>query len=578
MHHSKFADHFLVPATSRAVLSWPVIASTIFASIAIQIFGSPDLENTLFFFRILTATAAVIPMFLLIALVQMIPFRNKGVRVSAVLLSYIFGGALRGLSVIIFLEGSNILEDGNKWFRVPTSALIMSVEVALATFASANFQLHLERTQKLREESKHLHRILSQLERENRARTLRQIQQISTEIVQQLRRIKLSTTESEVEDLQKILNDYIKPLSKSNAPEVFKLNISESEIGNASDKEAWRDLDLIGNLPSVWWNTIAALMPLPTAAHFFGLTTAVIHSLFIFVILVPSTWLLHRALRKYARSLKSPWREILITLGYFSVALAAALASYTSLYNSSNPNFYAVTTLLIYPLFSWAITIGVSLQGQAIEQAVRVKRIRDDLAWAVARVNLIDWFNKGLMARLLHGPIQNSLQAASIRLKESSSVNTEEVIEELSQRMNEIAPMIESEKMIAPDVSKSLAELVELWNDVAKIQVNINQTVQIQLGQDPPAAYITIDICQEICSNAIRHANARAIEIDIVSNDREIIISMVDGGDPRIGNPGLGIGTEFLSTCSINWRYVRTSNAMNLLEIVIPLEQVISQT
>lgn len=573
MRHSKFADHFLVPATSRAVLSWPVIASTIFASTTIQIFGSPDLENTLFFFRILTASAAVIPMFLLIAIVQVIPFRNKRVRISAVLLSYIFGGALRGLSVIIFLEGSNILEDGNKWFRVPTSALIMSVEVALATFASANFQHHRESTQKLREENKHLHRILSQLERENKATTLRQIQQISTDIVQQLRNIKLSTTDSEVDDLQKILKSYIKPLTKSHSAETLNLTISKDEVNNKFDKARWRDFNLIENLPSVWWNVIAALMPFPTATHFFGLKTAVIHSLFIFVILVPCTWLLHSALKRNARSLRSPWRELLITFGYLSVAVAAALSSYTSLYNSSNPDFYAVTTLLIYPLFSWAITIGISLQEHVMAQEVRLKKMRDDLAWAVARVNLIDWFNKGLIARLLHGPIQNSLQAASIRLQESALQDTERVIEELSQRMSEIAPMIESETLMAPDLSKSLSELIELWADLAKIEIFVDQTVQMQLGQDPPAAYITIDICQEICSNAIRHANALNIEIKIFSNEREITISMVDGGNPRIGNSEFGIGTEFLSTCSINWRYLRTSDSKNLLEIVIPIEQ-----
>jgi len=573
MRHSKFADHFLVPATSRAVLSWPVIASTIFASTTIQIFGSPDLENTLFFFRILTASAAVIPMFLLIAIVQVIPFRNKRVRISAVLLSYIFGGALRGLSVIIFLEGSNILEDGNKWFRVPTSALIMSVEVALATFASANFQRYRESTQKLREENKHLHRILSQLERENKATTLRQVQQISTDIVQQLRNIKLSTTDSEVDDLQKILKSYIKPLTKSHSAETLNLTISKDEVNNKFDKARWRDFNLIENLPSVWWNVIAALMPFPTATHFFGLKTAVMHSLFIFVILVPCTWLLHSALKRNARSLRSPWRELLITFGYLSVAVAAALSSYTSLYNSSNPDFYAVTTLLIYPLFSWAITIGISLQEHVMAQEVRLKKMRDDLAWAVARVNLIDWFNKGLIARLLHGPIQNSLQAASIRLQESALQDTERVIEELSQRMSEIAPMIESETLMAPDLSKSLSELIELWADLAKIEIFVDQTVQMQLGQDPPAAYITIDICQEICSNAIRHANALNIEIKIFSNEREITISMVDGGNPRIGNSEFGIGTEFLSTCSINWRYLRTSDSKNLLEIVIPIEQ-----
>jgi signal transduction histidine kinase len=572
MTPSKFTDHFLAPATSRAVLSWPVIASTIFASITIQIFGSPDLENTLILFRILTATAAVIPMFLLIAIVQTLPIQKIRLRIYVVLLSYILGGALRGLSVIVFLEGSNILEDGNKWFRVPTSALMLSVEVALATFASANFRRHQESTQNLRDESRHLHRLLSQLGRENKASALRQIQQITTDVVQQLRNIKLSTTNSEVDVLQNILKSYIKPLAKSHSSETLNLSISKAEISEHSNKAKWRDLNLIENLPSVWWNIFAALMPFPTASHFFGLKTGIIHSLFIFVILVPCTWLLHRTLRIYARTLRSPLRELLITLGYFSVASAAALASYTSLYNSSNPNFYSVTTFLIYPLFSWAITIGISLQARVMEQEAHVKKIRDDLVWAVARVNLIDWFNKGLIARMLHGPIQNSIQAASIRLQGSSSENTEKVIQELSQRIDEIAPMIQSETLMAPDVSKSLGELIELWIDLAQIEISVDQLVYVQLEQDPPVAYIALDICQEICSNAIRHANAAEIEISIVSKDREVYISMVDDGNPRTGNPEFGIGTEFLNTCSIDWSYLRTADSKNLLSIVIPTE------
>lgn len=576
MTPSKFTDHFLAPATSRAVLSWPVIASTIFASITIQIFGSPDLENTLILFRILTATAAVIPMFLLIAIVQTLPIQKIRLRIYVVLLSYILGGALRGLSVIIFLEGSNILEDGNKWFRVPTSALMLSVEVALATFASANFRRHQESTQNLRDESRHLHRLLSQLGRENKASALRQIQQITTDVVQQLRNIKLSTTNSEVDVLQNILKSYIKPLAKSHSSETLNLSISKAEISENSNKAKWRDLNLIENLPSVWWNIFAALMPFPTASHFFGLKTGIIHSLFIFVILVPCTWLLHRTLRIYARTLRSPLRELLITLGYFSVASAAALASYTSLYNSSNPNFYSVTTLLIYPLFSWAITIGISLQARVMEQEAHVKKIRDDLVWAVARVNLIDWFNKGLIARMLHGPIQNSIQAASIRLQGSSSENAEKVIQELSQRIDEIAPMIQSETLMAPDVSKSLGELIELWIDLAQIEISVDQLVFVQLEQDPPVAYIALDICQEICSNAIRHANAAEIEISIVSKDREVYISMVDDGNPRTGNPEFGIGTEFLNTCSIDWSYLRTADSKNLLSIVIPTESQIS--
>ncbi|CAB4803939.1 unannotated protein [freshwater metagenome] len=571
MRISNFNDQFLLPATNRAVLSWPVIASSIFTSIVIQIFGSPDLENTLILFRILTAAAAVIPMFLIIALVQLIPLKNRNIRATTVLVSYIVGGALRGLSVVTFLEGSKILEDGNKWFRIPTSAFLMSAEVALATFASANFRRHQESARNFRNESMQLQRILGQLGRESKANTLRKIQQISTDIVQQLRRIKLSTSSSEVFEIQRILNDYIKPLSKSYAPETLKLTISGSEFGNDSVKAEWKDFNLIANLPSVWWNIVAALMPFPTASHFFGLKIAVMHSFFIFVTLVPCTWLLHKILRKYLSEILSPWREFLITVGYFSIAFAAVLASYAALYNSSDPKFYAVTTFLIYPLFSWAIAFGVALQGQVVGQEIRMKKLRDDLVWAVARVNLLDWFNQGLISRILHGPVQNSLHATSIRLQESSdSENTERVIEELSQRMNEIAPLLQSESFMAPDISKSFADLIELWADLVKIEIFIDQSTQIQLEQDVPAAYIIRDICQEICSNAIRHAGASAIEINIFANDREVTISMVDGGDPQVGNSEFGIGTEFLSTCSIDWRYLRTADSRNLLEIVIP--------
>jgi glucose-6-phosphate-specific signal transduction histidine kinase len=271
--------------------------------------------------------------------------------------------------------------------------------------------------------------------------------------------------------------------------------------------------------------------------------------------------------------LAMPWRELLITAGYFAIALTASLASFVALQDSDNPSFYAVTTFLIYPLFTWAITIGVALQSQVVSQGIRMKKMRDDLAWAVARVNLLDWFNQGLISRLLHGPIQNSLQAASIRIQESpASQNADKVIEELSQRMNEIAPLIHAETFMAPDISKTLGELIELWADLAMIEVFFEQSVQIQLEQDVPAANITLDICQEICSNAIRHAKAKTIEINIFASDKAVTISMTDDGEPRKTTSEFGIGTEFLTTCSIDWRYLRNANSKNLLEIVIPSE------
>lgn len=573
MRLSKFSEQFLAPATSRAVLSWPVITSAIFASVVIQIFGSPDLENEFLLFRVLSAAAAVIPMFLLIALVQVIPLKKSNFRISIVLLSFIFGGAMRGWSLVTFLEGSQLLEDGNKWFRVPTSAVLMSAEVALATFASANLRRHRECTQFLRDESRRLQAILSQLGRESKANTLRKVQQISSEIVQQLRNIQLRTSSSEVNEIQRILSEYVKPLSRTYVPSNFKLDLSEDNARDVDEENSWRNFDLIHNLPSIWWNIIAALMPLPTALHFFGRDIAIMNSIFIFIAITPGTALLKYLLRRFGSSLRTPWRELTVTAGYFLIALSASFASYFALSSTENPNFYALTAFLIYPLYSWAITVGVALQSQVVTQESRMRDVRDKLAWAVARVNLLDWFNQGLISRLLHGPIQNSLHAASIRIAEAKvPENAEKVIDELSQRMQEIAPIVQAETFMAPDISKSLNELIELWSDVAEIWVAIDQGVQLQLEGDAPAAYITIDICQEICSNAIRHAEAKRIEITITSASNEVTIAMVDNGLERQSSTEFGVGTEFLTTCSVNWRYLRRASAENLLEITIPTE------
>lgn len=571
MNKEKFIEDVLAPAIDRSVLSWPVVTSAAFTSIVIQLFGSPDLANTHLAFRALSAAAAIIPMFFVIAIFQLVPVRNIQVKIILRLSGYFIGGALRGWAVITFLEGLQLLQKGNIWFRVPTSAVIMSAEVAIATFASANLRKHRQTTRRLRSETEKLQGILGQLDRENNSSNLRKIQQISTDIAQQLRKIQLRTGQNHVLEIQRILQDYVRPLSKIHVPDSLQTQLNENQDTWRAIVQTWKEFDLLSNLPSIWWNIIGAMMPFPTAAHFYGLEIAVMHSLFIFVIITPGTYLHQKILRSSRLAQTFPAREICITLGYFLIATAASLGSYFALTGTQNPNYYSITTFLIYPLYSWAVTIGVALRAQVVEQEIGMRALRDQLAWALARVNLLDWFNQGLISRLLHGPIQNSLHAASIRIEGSNSQDdVQSVIDELRVRMNEIAPMAESESLMAPNITHSLSELAQLWSGVSEIAFTIDLEARLQLEQDPASAYITIDICQEICSNAIRHGSATKLAINISSTQRAVIISLHDDGQPNLREGEFGLGAQFLSTCSIDWQYRRESPTANYLEITIP--------
>jgi nitrate/nitrite-specific signal transduction histidine kinase len=189
----------------------------------------------------------------------------------------------------------------------------------------------------------------------------------------------------------------------------------------------------------------------------------------------------------------------------------------------------------------------------------------------LARINLLNWFNNGLLARLLHGPIQNSLHASVIRLKDAqSNISIEKILEDLRQRILDVTHQL-GESPTHHSLREQLNDIGLVWQSISNVSFTLDHQAEERLKLDIPASAIMSDLALEVCSNAIRHGGAQNVSLYISSNAREIKLTVEDDGKPREPGKSVGVGSRFVDTCSTSWKYKRVGSK-NRLVVGIPSE------
>lgn len=117
-----------------------------------------------------------------------------------------------------------------------------------------------------------------------------------------------------------------------------------------------------------------------------------------------------------------------------------------------------------------------------------------------------------------------------------------------------------------------MTDVADTWSSVIDGNLDITPECRAALSEDPAAASIVVDLIQEACSNAVRHAGATNVLIECRLGDAVVHVSIEDDGAAYSGaNQGAGVGTQLLEACSLELRRTRR-DGRNFLEIEIPIE------
>jgi signal transduction histidine kinase len=271
--------------------------------------------------------------------------------------------------------------------------------------------------------------------------------------------------------------------------------------------------------------------------------------------------------------LRKPWRELVYTALLMAVASAGSVASYLALIDTPRPSTYVVIGLIAFPIYSWVITLGASLLAALRATNDELVKIEAELRWAIARVNLLSWHSRGVVARLLHGPIQNAMHISVAKMQSPSNpVMVTDVIRELTERVQTASMASDKDSTSANEVAEVLDQALTVWSEIAEVSLDFDDAVLAALAQDPAAASIVLDLCNEQLSNAIRHGKASVASIKISLGPKLVRLRVEQNGaaEASVAPLKVGLGTEFLQSCSVHFTSNRR-DGKTITEIQLPI-------
>jgi len=569
----KFSRVFNLATDSKA-LTRPVVIVCSILSVLIHLAPSGGTVYGNIFIRILVAIIAYIPGLAIVIIFFKISerFINNKLRIAFRLTSYILGGAMRGLFLSVSFYWLDMADALNLIFRIPASAIPFGFAMASATYAFAateESRVRVALLLNLEEELNEITVLSKKKEFELRDHIL---SKIKDSIKNQLIKIQSISQSATIEELQTLSNEIVRPLSHELARRV---PVWEG-TNKLPVKIQWRK-----TLTQI--QPVFALKPLPVAMlsnvtaltafiFFFGLTTAIPLIICTSTLLYLSIKLLRKLVLRLDKIDNLIIRFIFITFLLLTASLPTGFVGDLIITDPLFNSFVLHAGLIVVPIFGWFIAIGGAAQFESDRLEYEYQQRISQLSWLRARFNLVNWHEQGELARVIHGPVQSSINKAIIKLNIQENEVTSVVIDDLRSELQTIfvsdVMEIESKKSF----DQICQDFAFTWKDLCQIDFAISPKAKSALTIDQICASITWDIIHDCCDNSTKHGNAKWISVRIDDPVNEILeIEIRDNGTEYKFKPIPGLGSNLLDACALNWSRERTGT-QTVLKAQFPIQ------
>jgi signal transduction histidine kinase len=562
---------FLRAITDPQLLDQAPLIAVAVSTTFVHLITSVDLGFRDLHIRAPLALLSIVPVLALIWLAHRISRGNEALRFVLVLLAYFVGGAIRGALLNTFLQWSGVLQDDFESYRIFAGMTIISGTCMVVAFSWSATQKARVTIAELQAETSVLAQALEKLrlnsEQSNRDELKRVHEKVSQELLQTIR-MDSSDMGSKLETL---IYQVVRPLSQDFAREIRNWEPPSTENLQLTLRTFWSSIDPVKHVRTpvvaITSMVIASVASLFALFDFQNAIEVIVGATLSFLI---TSYLFFRVLGKMYQYVKQPWREILLTLTLLLIAIPTIFIQRIALADTEDPNIYVIPTLVATPLVGWMIIIGTAALGLSKELTEKLAGIRNELQWTIARINLLTWYQKGVISRMLHGPIQNSIQVAILRMKSADESESPEIVNEVVERIDRsLKEILDPQKSTELEM-QTLQSIAKTWKNLAEISLEMSGEGQAALINDLEASSIVTDLVEEVCSNAIRHGKANKVNIKVDAKAGSINIVITDDGSVFIEQErSAGLGLQFLEACSIEWK--RSLNqGLNSLYLRVP--------
>ena len=165
------------------------------------------------------------------------------------------------------------------------------------------------------------------------------------------------------------------------------------------------------------------------------------------------------------------------------------------------------------------------------------------------------WLNRRRFARLVHGSVQANLQSAAIRLirgNQTSDLSADALAEELAQSLN-VSLLDQS---IQPKLTSALQSLKEFWSGACELTISAEPQLMTQIENNLQTAECLYELISEAVSNAVKHAGADEVDIQIVQADGVLHVEIRNTQNSQAASAnakGAGYGSRIYDEITSAW-------------------------
>lgn len=211
-------------------------------------------------------------------------------------------------------------------------------------------------------------------------------------------------------------------------------------------------------------------------------------------------------------------------------------------------------------LLSMILNFQAALESARGDSLIRLSNEVELTTWHRKKLQQEVWVESRRLAKYVHGDIQGRIRAAAL----TTSELTPEALERLK---NACLEALES-RPGGLNLEAFLEQSIQIWAEAMQIEFNVTAAATELLVHDNFALEAVIETIREALVNAVRHGEARRVEIAIFVGDPPqqnfVVVRVKNDGLSVPSKPERGIGSQLLSEVTAFWELVNSPKGVIL--------------
>ena len=246
---------------------------------------------------------------------------------------------------------------------------------------------------------------------------------------------------------------------------------------------------------------------------------------------------------------------------------AAALTPFLGPSNAASENYVLFVVIGLLALLSFVHRANEVRQTRILEG---LSVANTDLALETVQVAQQATNLQKRMVSLIHGRLQSSLVAATVKLEKATAASRDDArsIESIfTNAADELESALVAEKQFqSTDFATAIADVVEMWGGTIELHISVTGEAEMILSADRNAAATAIEVISEGTLNAAKHGPTSRVEAKISSEGNRLRVAVTNSrdGKPNEVISSTDVGLAFLSQLTTDLRLESNEHSTTL--------------